>query len=96
MPVQNLSYSHSSQIGQIIVWMSDDYGCSSLSFVEILDDADVHKYSIITKWFTLAACQCAEDAYWDHQEECLKNTSNLMLSSGCAKDDALYWEMEEN
>jgi len=34
---------------------------------------------LIAKWFKLAACTQASDAYWDPCDECLKNTSNKML-----------------
>jgi len=56
---------------------------------------DMCKRSIISHWFKPEACLWAEDAYWDPQEECIKNTSDLMLSSALAEDDALYWEAEE-
>jgi len=59
-------------------------------------DTDTRKHSIISQWFVLATRQCAEDAYWDPEEECVKNTSDLMLSSAfTANNDALYWEQEE-
>jgi len=52
---------------------------------------DPRKKSIISQWFVPAAQQRAEDAYWDPVDECVKNTSDLMLSSAlAAKDDALY------
>ncbi len=58
---------------------------------------DTWKHSIISQWFVPATQQWAEDAYWDPQEECVKNTSNLMLSSAfTAKDDALYWEQKDD
>jgi len=54
------------------------------------------KCSIISQWFIPVAWQHAEDAYWDPQEEYVKNTSNLMLSSAFAADgDTLYWEPEQ-
>jgi len=60
-------------------------------------DTDTCKCSIISQWFKPVARQHAEDAYWDPQEECVKNTSNLMLSSALVADDnALYWESEES
>jgi len=44
-------------------------------------DIDMRKCSIISQWFKPVVQQHAEDAYWDPQEECVKNTGNLMLSS---------------
>jgi len=57
---------------------------------------DTQKHSIISQWFVPATQQWAEDAYWDPQEECVKNMSDLMLSSTMADDDNLYWEQEDN
>jgi len=59
-------------------------------------DTETHKWSIISQWFKPAARLRAEDAYWDPQEECVKNTSDLMLSLAMADDDDLYWEQEDN
>jgi len=59
-------------------------------------NTNTRKCSIISQWFKLAVWQCTKDAYWDPQEECMKNTSDLMLSSAfAADDDTLYWEQEE-
>ena len=59
--------------------------------------SDSRKKSIISQWFVPAARQRAEDAYWDPDDECVKNTSDLMLSSAlAADDDALYWEQEDD
>jgi len=63
---------------------------------KFVDDRDTHKCSIISSWFKSAACQHAEDAYWDPQEECIKNTSNLMLALAIVNDDGLYWELEDS
>jgi len=59
-------------------------------------DIDTHKHSIISQWFILAAQQHAEDAYWDPQEECVKNMSDLMLSLAFAAKYALYWEQDKD
>jgi len=63
---------------------------------KFVGDTDTHKRSIISQWFIPAVQQQAEDAYWDPQEECVKNMSNLMLSLAFAtKDNALYWEQDK-
>jgi len=57
---------------------------------------NTRKHSIISQWFVSAVREWAEDAYWDPQEECVKNMSNLMLSLAfTAEDDALYWEQDK-
>jgi len=57
---------------------------------------DTCKHLMISKWFKPTAHQQAKDAFWDPQEECIKNTSDLMLTLALDDDDALYWEQEEN
>ncbi len=59
-------------------------------------DTETCKWSIISQWFKPAARLHAKDAYWDPQEECIKNTSDLMLSLALADNDDLYWEQEDN
>ncbi len=53
--------------------------------------ADNKKKGYIAKWFKLAVQARAVDAYWDPAEECVKNTSNKMLTVVIADDDDLYW-----
>jgi len=48
----------------------------------------------IAKWFKLAAHACAVDAYWDPKEECIKHTSNTMLTVAMADNNDLYWAAE--
>jgi len=56
---------------------------------------DDTKKGYIAKWFKLVAHACAVDAFWDPKEECVKNTSNKMLSEALAEDDDLYWAAEK-
>jgi len=56
---------------------------------------DDKKKGHIAKWFKPAARACAVDAYWDPKEECVKNTSNTMLTVAMADDDDLYWAVEK-
>jgi len=53
------------------------------------------KKTNIAKWFKLEARARAVDAYWDPKDECVKNTSNLMLAEALAEDDDLYWAAEK-
>jgi len=56
---------------------------------------DARSKSTIAKWFKPAARARAADAYWDEKEECVKNTSDLMLTEAMADDDDLYWEVDK-
>jgi len=56
---------------------------------------DDQKKSQITKWFKQAVRARAKDAYWDPAEECVKNTSDKMLSMALADKDDLYWVAEQ-
>jgi len=53
------------------------------------------KKTNIAKWFKQDARARAVNAYWDPKDECVKNTSNLMLSEALAEDDDLYWAAEK-
>jgi len=57
---------------------------------------DKKKKGHIAKWFKLAAHAHAVDAYWDPKEECIKNTSNTMLTVAMVEDDSLYWAAENH
>ncbi len=57
--------------------------------------ADNKKKGYIAKWFKPAARARAVDAYWDPVEECIKNTSDKMLTVALADDDDLYWAAEK-
>jgi len=46
---------------------------------------------IIAKWFKPKACTQALDAYWDPQDECVKNVSDRMLELGNNDTNDLYW-----
>jgi len=52
------------------------------------------KASTLKKWFKLAACHRAEDAFWCPKDKCVKNQSDLMLVAALENDDALYWEVD--
>jgi len=56
---------------------------------------DDTKKGYITKWFKPVAHACTADAFWDPKEECVKNTSNKMLSEALVEDDDLYWAAEK-
>jgi len=56
---------------------------------------DEKKKSQIAKWFKPAARARAVDAYWDPTDECVKNTSDTMLTVAMADDDDLYWASEK-
>jgi len=56
---------------------------------------DEKKKGKIAKWFKPAARARAADAYWDPAEECIKNTSNNMLTEVMADADDLYWAAEK-
>ncbi len=57
--------------------------------------ADNKKKGYISKWFKLATRARAVDAYWDPVEECVKNTSDKMLTVTIADNDDLYWAAEK-
>jgi len=57
--------------------------------------ADDKKKGYIVKWFKPAARARAVDAYWDPVEECVKNTSDKMLTVALADNDDLYWAAEK-
>ncbi len=56
---------------------------------------DEKKKGLIAKWFKPEAHTHAVDAYWDPKEECVKNTSDTMLTVAMADDDNLYWATEK-
>jgi len=62
---------------------------------KFVGETDMQKWSIISQWFKPAVQQQAEDAYCNPQEECIKNTRDLMLTLAFAAADALYWEQED-
>jgi len=49
---------------------------------------------IISKWFKPEACTRAVDAYWDPQDECVKNASDRMIDLSNTDTDDLYWVTE--
>jgi len=59
------------------------------------DDADSQKCSIISSWFKPMACLWVEDTFWDPDKECVRNTSDHMLTSTLDSNDTLYWEVDK-
>jgi len=57
--------------------------------------SDEKKKSQIAKWFKPATRVRTVDAYWDPKDECVKNTSDTMLSVVMAEDNDLYWAAEK-
>jgi len=51
--------------------------------------------SQIAKWFKPAARLQAADMYWDPVEECVKNSSDKMISSALGDDNDLYWAVDK-
>jgi len=49
----------------------------------------------IAKWFKPAARARVSDTYWDLTKECVKNTSDKMLTVAMADDDDLCWAAEK-
>jgi len=45
----------------------------------------------IAKWFKPAAQMRVAEVYWDPKDECVKNTSNKMLTQVSMDTDNLYW-----
>jgi len=56
--------------------------------------ANDKKKGYIAKWFKPAARTRAVNAYWDPKEECVKNTSDKMLTVAMADNNDLYWAAE--
>ena len=54
-----------------------------------------NKKGQIAKWFKPAARARATDAYWDPAKECIKNTSDKMLTVAMTDDNDLYWAAEK-
>jgi len=57
--------------------------------------ADDLKKGKIANWFKPAARAWVVDAYLDATKECIKNTSNKMLSVAMDDKDDLYWEAKK-
>jgi len=56
---------------------------------------DNQKKGQIAKWFKPAVWARVADAYWDPAKECIKNTSNKMLTVAMVDNDNLYWAVEK-
>jgi len=68
---------------------------SMLPYLQWKYGPDEKKKGIIANWFKPAARMRAVDAYWDPKEECVKNTSDTMLTVAMADDDDSYWAAEK-
>jgi len=82
----------SPQIGRVAC-ESNDSRDASVPTMEIWTGQK--KTGKIAKWFKPATRARAADAYWDPAEECIKNTSDKMLTKAMANVDDLYWAAEK-